>query len=95
MIFCRWPCVGLVVLVILTFAPHLKAESQTKLMVGIVEDNMLCSDLNESDLYEGLSLELWRKVSEVAQINYDLKAISTFSQAIRQIADGNLDVLAS
>ena len=95
MIFGRWPCVGLVVLVILTFAPHLKAESQTKLMVGIVEDTMPCSDLNESDLYEGLSLELWRRVSEVAQTNYDLKAIPTFSQAIRQIADGSLDVLAS
>lgn len=72
-----------------------RAEQRADLVVGIVDDYMPCSDLNDSNLYTGFSLELWRRVSEVAGIDYSLKPIPTFSQAIRQIADGEIDVLAS
>ena len=62
--------------------------------VGTVDDYLPCSDqINQH--FEGLSIDLWRRISERLNINYTIQTISSFDQAVTRAANGEFDLITS
>ena len=62
--------------------------------VGTIDDYLPCSDqINQH--FEGLSIDIWRRISERLNISYTIKAISSFDQAVTLAANGEFDLIAS
>ena len=64
------------------------------LQVAIVDNYLPCSD-EIDDLYEGLSIDVWRRVAERLNMAYTLTTIPTFSEALDAAAEGKVDLVAS
>ena len=62
--------------------------------VGTVDDYLPCSDQINQD-YEGVSIDIWRRISEKLDISYSMEAISSFDKAIILAAKGELDLITS
>ena len=63
-------------------------------IVGVVDNALPCSDFDDSS-HLGLSLDFWREVSEKANINYKIKTIKSFNDAIIEANKGNIDIMIS
>jgi len=62
--------------------------------VGTVDDYLPCSDqINQH--FEGLSIDIWRRISERLNIGYTIEPIPSFDQAITRAANGEFDLIAS
>ena len=62
--------------------------------VGTVDDYLPCSDqINKH--FEGLSIDIWRRISERLNISYTMQPISSFDQAVALAANGEFDLIAS
>ncbi|MCB4376623.1 MULTISPECIES: transporter substrate-binding domain-containing protein [unclassified Synechococcus] len=62
--------------------------------VGTVDDYLPCSDqINQH--FEGLSIDIWRRISERLNISYTMQPISSFDQAVALAANGEFDLIAS
>ena len=55
--------------------------SDAHLLVATVDNYLLCSDEAKNN-YEGLSIDVWRRVAESIKRPYTLATIATFSQAV-------------
>ena len=64
------------------------------LLVATVDNYLPCSD-EAAHNYEGLSIDVWRRVAETINRPYTLATISTFSQAVDAASYGIVDVVAS
>ena len=64
------------------------------LLVATVDNYLPCSD-EAANNYEGLSIDVWRRVAETINRPYTLATISTFSQAVDAASYGIVDVVAS
>ena len=62
--------------------------------IGTVDDYLPCSDLINQH-FEGLSIDLWRRISERLNITYTIQAIPSFDQAITRAANGDFDLITS
>ena len=62
--------------------------------VGTVDDYLPCSDQIDQH-FEGLSIDIWRRISERLNASYTIKAISSFDQAVTLAANGEFDLIAS
>lgn len=62
--------------------------------VGTVDDYLPCSDQIDQH-FEGLSIDIWRRISERLNVSYTIKAISSFDQAVTLAANGEFDLIAS
>ena len=72
----------------------LKSNELRKLKVGTVDNYLPCSDkVNNS--FKGLSLDLWRIISERNKINYEIQSIETFNEAVDNAANGTFDIIVS
>ena len=74
---------------------RVQAAESDNLVVGTVDNFLPCSDKTGSGVYQGMSLDAWRRVAESTKIEYNIVSIPTFSRAIQMAADGKIDVLAS
>ena len=77
----------------------LKAEVLTTdptehLLVGTVDNYLPCSD-EANNNYEGLSIDVWRRVAETINRPYTIVSLPTFSQAVDAAAFGSVDLIAS
>ena len=71
------------------------ATSEAKhLLVGTVDNYLPCSD-ETSEGFEGLSIEIWRRVAEKLNQSYTLVSIPSFSAAVDSAAFGSVDIIAS
>ena len=62
--------------------------------VGTVDDYLPCSDqINKH--FEGLSIDIWRRISERLNISHTMQPISSFDQAVALAANGEFDLIAS
>ena len=64
------------------------------LLVATVDNYLPCSD-EAANNYEGLSIDIWRRVAESINRPYTLTTLPTFSRAVDAAADGIVDVIAS
>ncbi|MCB4394437.1 amino acid ABC transporter substrate-binding protein [Synechococcus sp. HB1133] len=62
--------------------------------VGTVDDYLPCSDQIDQH-FEGLSIDIWRRISERLNISYTMQPISSFDQAVALAANGEFDLIAS
>lgn len=76
------------------FPEHATAQEPRNLLVGIVDNYLPCSD-ETSEGYEGLSIDIWRRVAEKLQQPYTLVSIPSFSAAVDSAAFGSVDIIAS
>lgn len=66
----------------------------TTVKVGTVDDFLPCSDqINQN--FEGLSIDIWRRISERLKINYTIQPIPSFEQAVARAANGEFNLIAS
>ena len=68
--------------------------SDAHLLVATVDNYLPCSDEAENN-YEGLSIDVWRRVAESINRPYTLATIATFSQAVDAAAYGTVDLVVS
>jgi len=62
--------------------------------VGTVDNYLPCSDqINQN--FEGLSIDLWRRVGERLNVNYTMQSIPSFDRAVTLAANGNFDLITS
>tara|TARA_B100000212_G_scaffold277044_1_gene216594 strand:+ start:2195 stop:3307 length:1113 start_codon:yes stop_codon:yes gene_type:complete len=86
----------LIGLILSVFCIQLPLESNElkKLKVGTVDNYLPCSDkVNNS--FKGLSLDLWRIISEINKISYEIESIETFNEAVDKAAKGDFDLIVS
>ena len=62
--------------------------------VGTVDDYLPCSDQIDQH-FEGLSIDIWRRISERLNISYTMQPISSFAQAVALAANGDFDMIAT
>ena len=77
--------------------PSANAGDESKdahLLVATVDNYLPCSDEAENH-YEGLSIDVWRRVAESLNRPYTLATIATFSQAVDAAAYGTVDLVVS
>ena len=85
---------GAATLVLACIPEHATAQEPRNLIVGTVDNYLPCSD-ETSEGYEGLSIDIWRRVAEKLQQPYALVNIPSFSAAIDSAAFGSVDLIAS
>ena len=68
--------------------------SDAHLLVATVDNYLPCSDEAKNN-YEGLSIDVWRRVAESINRPYTLATIATFSQAVDAAAYGTVDLVVS
>ena len=71
-----------------------KESGNGPLRVATVDNYLPCSDETDTT-YEGLSIDVWRRVAETINRPYTLTTVSTFSRAVDAAADGRVDLVAS
>lgn len=92
--------IGLLVSFLTGVAPPVKASEiadtyeAKHLLVGTVDNYLPCSD-ETSEGFEGLSIEIWRRVAERLNKSYTLVSIPSFSAAVDSAAFGSVDIVAS
>lgn len=69
-------------------------DSPKHLLVGTVDNYLPCSD-EAGNNYEGLSIDVWRRIAENINTPYTIVSIPTFSQAVDAAAFGSIDLIAS
>ena len=70
------------------------AEKNEIVKIGTVDDYLPCSDQID-DNFEGLSIDIWRRISERLNLQYTLSAIPSFDEAVNLAAEGKFDIIAS
>ena len=75
-------------------AEGLTTDSSEHLLVGTVDNYLPCSD-EANNNYEGLSIDVWRRVAENINRPYTIVSLPTFSQAVDAAAFGSVDLIAS
>ena len=70
------------------------AEKKEIVKIGTVDDYLPCSDQID-DNFEGLSIDIWRRISERLNLQYTLSAIPSFDEAVNLAAEGQFDIIAS
>lgn len=79
---------------VIAHADETLTKGKEAIKVGTVDDHLPCSDkVNEN--FEGLSIDVWRRISERLNIQYILTAIPSFDEAVRMAAEGELDLVTS
>ena len=92
--------IGLLASVLAVTAPLAKADEHADaykakyLLVGTVDNYLPCSD-QTSEGYEGLSIDIWRRVAEKLNQPYTLVSIPSFSAAVDSASYGSVDIVAS
>ena len=92
--------IGLLAAFLSVAAPLAKADEDAAayqgkhLLVGTVDNYLPCSD-ETSEGYEGLSIEIWRRVAEKLNQSYTLVSIPSFSAAVDSAAFGSVDIIVS
>ena len=75
-------------------AEVLTTDPSEHLLVGTVDNYLPCSD-EANNNYEGLSIDVWRRVAETINRLYTIVSLPTFSQAVNAAAFGSVDLIAS
>ena len=75
-------------------AEELATDPSEHLLVGTVDNYLPCSD-EANNYYEGLSIDVWRRISESINKSYTIVSLPTFSQAVDAAAFGAVDLIAS
>ena len=70
------------------------AREFNKVKVGIVDNQLPCSDYNGKE-YVGSAVDLWRAVAERTLIKYELQTIKTPNDAVEQANNGETDIAIS
>lgn len=92
---CRWVFCLVLMAGAAVAEPVSTADQEPRhLLIATVDNYLPCSD-EASNNYEGLSIDVWRRIAETINRPYTLTTISTFSQAVDAAAYGLVDVIAS
>ena len=75
-------------------AEVLTTDPSEHLLVGTVDNYLPCSD-EANNNYEGLSIDVWRRVAETINRPYTIVSLPPFSPAVDAAAVGSVDLLAS
>jgi ABC-type amino acid transport substrate-binding protein len=69
-------------------------RNEESLKVGTVDDFLPCSDyINQT--YEGMAIDIWRRVGQRLKLEYEVSSIASFDEAVNLAAIGEFDVIAS
>lgn len=78
------------------FSAQNKDSSQQKALITVatVDNNLPCSDMIDSH-FEGYSIDIWRRISERLNINYQILASKSYDEAVTMAANGDVDIVTS
>ncbi|NKB73213.1 MAG: transporter substrate-binding domain-containing protein [Synechococcus sp. s2_metabat2_7] len=71
-----------------------QSQKNASITVGTVDNNLPCSDKIDEH-FEGYSIDIWRRISERLNIEYQIVTSKSYDEAVMMAANGKVDIVTS